>query len=1570
MALRASKAEWLEFLTNIGIPDEPAKTYASNFQQEEVSISLLKLISDEELNKTYGVTIGGHRLRLRHSVEQFREQTNADQSTSSTPVVRPLVRHQPPQLQENMNPSSFRAFERHWLAYKKLVGLPSNSFDSAAQLFSLTCSENSKIRKMISDHNPNHLNLSEQEYLEMVRNLLTSRASPETYRNKFFHMSQQPGESCQQWLQRLQEISPDCEFSFPCNQDSNIFHSFDETLIRSKFIMGMTNTEIKKDLLSKCSELLSLNDVYTHARRLEATSRDIHQSTSNIANISIQDSVLSSGEEECNRMSSYRKLQKAPKQTNSPRQAPARKVRKCDGCGSIHHGSADRSTKCPAWTKLCSKCGKRGHFAKVCRATEAADHANALIAFVDVKAKGENEIELSITPTSQNPPTGTIISAYPDTGATLSVAGPDLLQKLKLSRSCLKDTTKRILTATGEKIHCIGKFQAKLSVGGRSTLQDIYICTNIKRMFLSKSGCISLGIVHEHFPLPINHVPSPPSPTVPVKPKHLPYPPTEDNIPLLKKYLVTTFSSTCFNNDKNAYFPTMKGVPEAHIHLKPDAKPFFRATPNNIPHFWRDATKELLDQHVKRGIIAKTPIGTPTPWCAPMVITPKKSCTPSPKLRMTVDLQHLNSQCVRELHHVESPFKLASQVPPGMYKTLLDAVDGYQAIKLDKESQNLTTFITPWGPYHFLRVPAGLVDSGDKYTSRYDLVIQHIPRKVKCVDDTLLFDTDISSAFYHAFEYLQTCASNGIILNASKFQFCQKQIDFAGFTITENGIKPSKSTLRALEDFPTPKSITDIRSWFGLVRQVAYAHSVSEDLAPLRCLLKHGNGNKPKFIWNEQLQISFEKSKKHVVDSVANGIESFDPKLLTCLQCDWSQTGIGFLLFQKHCSCDPPEPIDPTMKFCCESGWKPVFAGSRFTNQAESNYSPTEGETLAVTWALRTSRLFTLGCPNLYIVTDHRPLLGILNSRDLGSVKNPRIRRLKEHTLDFDFQIKYCPGKLHAGADALSRYPTRGHDVISTISDVCESAMNSAVQHSICSIGAIPDSNDGNTHSAIITLDKVELECLKDTDYMTLHSLVTSGFPENRNDVPNCARLYWPLAQKGMLSTLGHIVLYQERIVIPTSIRSYVIKVLHAAHQGCTGMVSRATASVYWPGMRKEILSYHSNCRSCTEISPSQAREPIQTTPLPERPFQTLCTDIFQLNDRFYLVVVDRYSGFLHIFYSRTTPTNKFLEKNLRIIFKNYGRPEHLETDGGPQFQSSQFLQFLKNWNVSHRVSSPYYPQSNGRAELGVKTAKRMLREHTNSDGSLDNDEVAMALLQYHNTPMQQGCMSPAQLLFGRSLPDFLPVSPRMYQLHPYWAELSRKNQASRRAHQIKTAKRYNLATRKLPTLQAGQKVAVQNHVSKRWDRRGVILKVLPHRKYQLRLDDTGNTTFRNRRYLKHVPECRKTARSSYKSCDTKEFHQPATWPLGQEDGDDDMDILLQPQHTPTTLPTRTAQEAQHAPTTTLPTNTEQEAATTASPTQAGETTSQQTGAPHLRQKEPLSLRRLRPHNSAGLKEN
>lgn len=111
-----------------------------------------------------------------------------------------------------------------------------------------------------------------------------------------------------------------------------------------------------------------------------------------------------------------------------------------------------------------------------------------------------------------------------------------------------------------------------------------------------------------------------------------------------------------------------------------------------------------------------------------------------------------------------------------------------------------------------------------------------------------------------------------------------------------------------------------------------------------------------------------------------------------------------------------------------------------------------------------------------------------------------------------------------------------------------------------------------------------------------------------------------------------------------------------------------------------------------------------------------------------------------------------------------------MNSDGGPQFTSSEFTLFLKDWGIHHRLSSVDYPQSNGRAELGVKSAKRIILGNTNPDGSLDNNKAAQAILQYRNTPIPEIGLSPAQILLHRQLRDGVPTNPKLLRPHKEWA--------------------------------------------------------------------------------------------------------------------------------------------------------------------------------------------------------
>ena len=212
-------------------------------------------------------------------------------------------------------------------------------------------------------------------------------------------------------------------------------------------------------------------------------------------------------------------------------------------------------------------------------------------------------------------------------------------------------------------------------------------------------------------------------------------------------------------------------------------------------------------------------------------------------------------------------------------------------------------------------------------------------------------------------------------------------------------------TQRQIPEFsstiPTPKDLTGARAWFGLVNQGAYAFSMAKEMHPYRHLLKPGI----PFVWTDEINDSFMKSKKVIAETISKGVRLYDLNRKTCLQTDWSINGIGFMPKQKYCHCNSDTPT------CCTEGWHLTLVGSRFTTPAESRYAPIEGEALAVVYGLRQTKYYTLGCPDLHVVTDHKPLLGVLGDRSLNEIGNRRLLNLKEKTLEFSFKIHHISGK-------------------------------------------------------------------------------------------------------------------------------------------------------------------------------------------------------------------------------------------------------------------------------------------------------------------------------------------------------------------------------------------------------------------------------------------------------------------------------------------------------------------------------------------------------------------------------
>ena len=197
-----------------------------------------------------------------------------------------------------------------------------------------------------------------------------------------------------------------------------------------------------------------------------------------------------------------------------------------------------------------------------------------------------------------------------------------------------------------------------------------------------------------------------------------------------------------------------------------------------------------------------------------------------------------------------------------------------------------------------------------------------------------------------------------------------------------------------------------------------------------------------------------------------------------------------------------------------------------------------------------------------------------------------------------------------------------------------------------------------------------------------------------------------------------------------------------------------------------------------------------------------------------------------------------------------------LSTDGASIFTSHQFKDFCARWGIEQRISSAYHPRSNKRAELAVKHAKRLVSDCLGPSGNLDTDAMARALLSNRNTPDALTGISPAQVIFGRVLRDFLPISPGRYVPRQEWRLTADQREIAHAQRHVKTDETLYQHSRKLPPLQANDVVSIQDQTDnnpRRWSKPGRIVEVLNHDSYLVKLDGSRRLSKRNRQYLRKL---------------------------------------------------------------------------------------------------------------------
>ena len=248
----------------------------------------------------------------------------------------------------------------------------------------------------------------------------------------------------------------------------------------------------------------------------------------------------------------------------------------------------------------------------------------------------------------------------------------------------------------------------------------------------------------------------------------------------------------------------------------------------------------------------------------------------------------------------------------------------------------------------------------------------------------------------------------------------------------------------------------------------------------------------------------------------------------------------------------------------------------------------------------------------------------------------------------------------------------------------------------------------------------------------------------SKNEITSHMKPYW--AVRNALTVNQGLLLYNCRIVVPVSLQNETLGKIHQGHQGIERCRLLAQNSVWWPGLYRDIQETVRKCSVCAKLH-TPSKEPLMPSVLPERPWQKLGSDLFELQGKNYLLIVDYFSRFVEVIKLASTTANAVITAT-KSVFSRYGVPELLMTDNGPQYMCATFRKFAEEYNFTHTTSSPHFPQSNGQAERTVQTVKRILTR---------SDDPFLALMTYRATPLPWCGYSPAKLLMGRNIRTKIP---------------------------------------------------------------------------------------------------------------------------------------------------------------------------------------------------------------------
>jgi transposase InsO family protein len=431
-----------------------------------------------------------------------------------------------------------------------------------------------------------------------------------------------------------------------------------------------------------------------------------------------------------------------------------------------------------------------------------------------------------------------------------------------------------------------------------------------------------------------------------------------------------------------------------------------------------------------------------------------------------------------------------------------------------------------------------------------------------------------------------------------------------------------------------------------------------------------------------------------------------EKKLLT----DASSYGVGAVLLQEGGSGD----------------WKPVAFAARKLKGAETRYTVTEQECLAVVFALRKWRHYLHGGKQFEVVTDHVALKWLLSLRD----PRGRLARWVVEVQDFDFRVSHAPGSSMVVPDCLSRDAVGSRDTDGALCPNCRERFQVVREPSY-----LP---------TVLELQEAQTE-----HYGNLDDYVR-------------AKEGYIVDEDGLLCREGN---RHTAVLVPPCLRPAILSYIHGSpttgHFGIARTSRRLASRFWWPGYRADVSKHVAGCLACeTARKGKPPRQGQMVQYHPTRRFELVAVDILEISPRSrrgnskLLVIGDTFSRFAWAHPIKDEKVETVTRVLLDGWFLRYGPPEKLLSDRGKVFASNLLARVCEVLGIRKIFTSAYHPQTDGFVERLNRTLCRDLSAYVTAEEDWD-EHVAMTCFRYNTSVHEVTGVTPFEAMFGVPAFDF-----------------------------------------------------------------------------------------------------------------------------------------------------------------------------------------------------------------------